>query len=946
VNPTSNPIQPRHPIPAAAPRPRGLSVSSILAVVLIAIITTIVAAFLAYSNYSDRRQQMFALEKNLFVTVEQASAALYLPVWNVDDAQTNKILDSLMRDVELDAVTLEIQTGSGNSARTTILGRVRNSDGTAGVSNQPFTPDGSQLVQERFVKDTSGEILGTLKVFETKRYMEQRLQKSFMRNLIFMFLLDVLLVGIIYGLLYLIVLRPLKSIEQFALAVQSGPAHPPRVPGVFRGELHSLKLSLENMVALLSTRYADVKKHETMLAAVVNSVPQVVFWKDVNSVYLGCNEKFAHATGLDKPDLVVGKTDYDLPWDRKDIEFYRASDRDVIAGQVHKSLDNVLQADGTRIWTDVTKVPLKDPDSGVFGVLGVYEDVTERISADQQLRRQSAFDALAREILAGLVGSAEQNFDAHFRDSLHRIAQFMGTHLAYIAEYNPARKSWSILHLWFDPKIDGHMLEFRNLAAQGQSAFEKHLLEGETVAVRDLADLPDSAAEMRERFRSAGFAASLHVPLRSSDGRIHGCVGQFTQTPNPAWPAEDLQRIAYLCDALASTLDRMKAERALRESELRFRVLIENAPVAISISRNGYYEYRNPANLRIYGLPPDAATRRESILDRMAPESRPESVEIIARHNKPNAPQQSFEVTGLRADGTEFPLSFVVAQVEVPDGVVNVSFASDLSERKRTEALYLESEKLRSVAGLAAGVAHEINNPLAAMVQNAQVCINRLSDNVPANRVVADRLGLPFDAILSYINQREILESLEAIRVSGRQASRIVQNLLSYSRRDSATTSVNLPRLIDQTLELAASDYELKRPESLGSVELVRDDAAISAVCNASQIQQVLINLIRNAIQAMRDNPEGSHKILRLRTFQKENFACIAVEDTGPGMPESIRQRVFEPFVTTKTTGTGLGLFVCYHIVTVNHAGRLTVESTINHGTTCTIMLPMGKTES
>jgi two-component system sensor histidine kinase UhpB len=136
----------------------------------------------------------------------------------------------------------------------------------------------------------------------------------------------------------------------------------------------------------------DLRKHETMLSSILNAIPQSVFWKDRRGVYLGCNQVFAEAAGLDRPDLVVGKTDFDLPWPRNEAEAYRRDDEEVIEqrrAKVH-IVEPLQRADGTRLWIDTSKVPLFDANGQVYGVLGVYEDVTGQKQAQEALQRSEA----------------------------------------------------------------------------------------------------------------------------------------------------------------------------------------------------------------------------------------------------------------------------------------------------------------------------------------------------------------------------------------------------------------------------------------------------------------------------------------------------------------------------------------------------------------------------
>ena len=131
-----------------------------------------------------------------------------------------------------------------------------------------------------------------------------------------------------------------------------------------------------------------LKKNEAMLSCIFNSVPQSIFWKDHESVYVGCNEVFAKRAGL-RPTEIAGKTDFDLPWSREEAESYRAIDHEVMTSgrpQIH-ILEQQHQSDGNCIWADTTKIPLLDSEGKAYGILGVYEDITERKRMEDELRK-------------------------------------------------------------------------------------------------------------------------------------------------------------------------------------------------------------------------------------------------------------------------------------------------------------------------------------------------------------------------------------------------------------------------------------------------------------------------------------------------------------------------------------------------------------------------------
>ena len=272
----------------------------------------------------------------------------------------------------------------------------------------------------------------------------------------------------------------------------------------------------------------------------------------------------------------------------------------------------------------------------------------------------------------------------------------------------------------------------------------------------------------------------------------------------------------------------------------------------------------------------------------------------------------------------------------------------DVTHRVRMQDMMVQTEKMMSVGGLAAGMAHEINNPLGGMLQSAQNVIRRLSPELPANHQAAEACGTRLEVILDYMNKRKITHFIEGIRASGEKAHQIVANMLNFSRKsDSWKEPVLLDELLNNTISLAAHDYDLKKKYDFRHITIVKEfEPGMKPVsCVATEIEQVILNLLRNAAQAMASHTRSSGKTSKiiLRLFTRNDFAVISVEDNGPGMAPNTLKRVFEPFYTTKEigTGTGLGLSVSYFIVSSNHNGSIEVESEHGKGTTFTICLPL-----
>jgi len=277
----------------------------------------------------------------------------------------------------------------------------------------------------------------------------------------------------------------------------------------------------------------------------------------------------------------------------------------------------------------------------------------------------------------------------------------------------------------------------------------------------------------------------------------------------------------------------------------------------------------------------------------------------------------------------------------------------DVTEKVKMNELMVQSEKMLSVGGLAAGMAHEINNPLAGMIQTSEVMFRRLWDKLeqPANIIAADDSGLDLKKLKKFMEIRKIPALFENLKTSGMRIAEIVNNMLSFSRKSEREVSyTNLNILLDNTLKLAATDYNLKKHYDFKKVKITKDydNNLLDIPCESPKIQQVLLNLFRNGSEAMEE--AGTVELtFYLRTLFEENSkrVVVEIEDNGPGISEENRLKIFEPFFTTKPagSGTGLGLSVSYFIICENHNGEMIVESEPGQGTKFIIRLPVSRTD-
>ena len=273
----------------------------------------------------------------------------------------------------------------------------------------------------------------------------------------------------------------------------------------------------------------------------------------------------------------------------------------------------------------------------------------------------------------------------------------------------------------------------------------------------------------------------------------------------------------------------------------------------------------------------------------------------------------------------------------------------DVTEKVRMEEMLIQSEKMLSVGGLAAGMAHEINNPLAGIIQTANVMANRLGEKIdnPANLKAAQGAGITMEAVQEFMKARGILPMIATIIKSGWRVAAIVENMLNFSRKSEVQASAHfLSDLMDRTIELAATDYNLKKEYDFKLIRIIKEyePDLPPVVCDGPKIQQVILNILLNGAQAMEEAKTNNPLfIVRIRFERSLKLVCMEIEDNGPGMDEETSRRAFEPFYTTKPVGkgTGLGLSVSYFIITENHHGEISVESRPGYGAKFIICLPL-----
>jgi len=169
--------------------------------------------------------------------------------------------------------------------------------------------------------------------------------------------------------------------------------------------------------------------------------------------------------------------------------------------------------------------------------------------------------------------------------------------------------------------------------------------------------------------------------------------------------------------------------------------------------------------------------------------------------------------------------------------------------------------------------------------------------------------------------------------------------MLSFSHQSNSKLKENLNEIVDEAIQLSMNDYDMKKQYHFRDFDIQTDyDSSIPAIiCERTKIEQVIMNLLKNAAQSMLDMAENHQPQIKIKVHQQNEYACIELEDNGPGISSEVQKRIFDPFFTTKDVGigTGLGLSLAYFVITRHHKGMISVESELGTGTRFIIQIPL-----
>jgi PAS domain S-box-containing protein len=550
-------------------------------------------------------------------------------------------------------------------------------------------------------------------------------------------------------------------------------------------------------------------------------------------------------------------------------------------------------------------------------VVALLVNRAERRRSEQALADLLRFERLVSELSATFVDVSPQRVNDEVERALRKVLEAMELDHCSLFVYLPEEGEARSTHA---ADVSGvPALERPVLYSEAPSVFDR-LREGETVQLDDVAsDLPVGAAGERRAAAERQVKSVLLIPITFSERLVRG-ISFLTTRRYRSWPADLVPRLRLVGEILVSAVVGKRAEAALRASEERYREVVESQTDLICrFLPDTTLTFVNEAYCRYFGR------SREDLIGRPFLELIPEGPREAARMHveslieNPRIVTREHEV--LRPDGSIGWQQWRNYAVRGRDGRV-VEFQAvgrDITDRKHAEEAdrrLAQASRLALLGELAASIAHEINQPLGAILSNA------------------DALEMLLDSAKG--EPEEIRTILSDIRREGIRASEVIRHVRSLVRwKAMEMHALDVNGVAREVLDLASRECRRR------GVEIETDLASGLPEVRGDRVwlQQLLLNLILNGIDAISDLPPADRRLLLRTSGDGPSSVEVAVVDRGHGIPEDLLPRLFDSFVTTREQGMGLGLTISRSIVEA-HGGKIRAENNPGRGATLRFTLP------
>lgn len=603
-------------------------------------------------------------------------------------------------------------------------------------------------------------------------------------------------------------------------------------------------------------KHGHFMKHSFM-ESIWNNIPDGIVVIDLDENVLDVNPGFEALHGWTREEL-IGKPCCFTPVHL--LEERRIMIEKVRSGEPLQCQETFkMRKDGTLVYVSVTISALRDDCGEIIGLVGIERDISDRIKMEASLfEAESLYSHLADSALAGV---------------------FVGQNgrILYANPYLAALYGYTNEELL-------------------QVDLEQLMLPGELeVVTRDAEMTLMEQKQIYFHFNITG------VKKDGSPVHLEGnsCLISFQGKPALLGTVQDI------------TIKKEK-ERSLRDSANMYQRIIKFLPEPIVLIDNGEIVYANKLAVKLIGAADDSEMVGRPIFDYVDPAYSRALTKVLNKVIHTDDPTNFIENKLLCKDGQTIDVEMSSIRIHNYRGkMVILTVIRDLTDRKRSEEMLVRSEKLSVIGQLAAGVAHEIRNPLTALKGFTQL----LKSKAEGNSFYYDIMTNELDRINFIVNEFMTLAKPHFSKFSTRRLDHILHAVISILETQAILMNVSI-----------RTEFENCIP---------------SIYCDENQLKQVFINIIKNAIEAM---PLGGQITISAAMEPDQERVRLTIRDEGMGIPDSIIRQIGQPFITTKEKGTGLGLMISSRIIEA-HQGLMHISSVPDEGTTIEIILPLNMEE-
>lgn len=706
-----------------------------------------------------------------------------------------------------------------------------------------------------------------------------------------------------------------------------------------RTEIDGLPAIMGNLVDITEQKLAEqaLQQEKNLLAGLVHTIPDLVWLKDPNGVYLSCNRRFEELYGASEADI-VGKSDFDFV-SAELADFFRSHDRAAI--EAGKPLLNeewlTFASNGYRGLFETIKTPMYDTSKQLVGVLGIAREITQQKQTETKLAKLNRIYLVLSAVNEAIVRIRDPRL---LYEEVCRIAVESGKfRLAWMGQKTPDGPQ--VLPLCYAGESQGYVEELKLSLSQAQGPTSSAMLSGHYRICNDIATDP-IMLPWRKAALERGYRSSASFPVGVA-GKIQGSLNLYADTPD-YFDSQEIELLLQLCADLGFALEFAAAEadsrqqlealvasrtEALKISERRFRRLIEGVQqdyFFFSVGENHEFTYVSPSTSAFLGQP------EAEIL------GKPWYTVLQLGERGQNLTQTLVELMNQGQDPPPFEIEVLIKGspqfLEITEHITRNSqgqlvggegVVKNITRQKQIEAELREAKDKAEKASQAkslflANMSHEIRTPLNVILGFSEMLQEK-------------------------IREPRYQDYLEAINGSGKTLLHLINDILDLSKIEAGKLqltpqSVSLKALFQELEILLRFSFEKK---GLHFELQLADNIPDRLWLDALRIRQILLNLLYNALKF---TPEGEVCLsATYHPFSPESGELfLSVRDTGIGIAPAFQERIFEAFEQADSenqfeSGTGLGLAISLQLLKLMQ-GKLTLESTPGVGSVFSILLP------